>query len=263
MDSTEPNDAIATTEAEPPSGPDHASSSIGRMTLILDAFTHGPELGQADIVRHTQLPKATVHRTVGLLVEFGWLQRLGDRFRLGTRLFEMGGSVVTTGRLREVAIPFLEDLYEVSHEIVNLGVLDGTSVIYLEKLGSHRRIDTPARPGGRFPAHCTALGKVMLAFGPAIALDRVAAAPMVARTDRTITSPQALRVSVDRIAAEGFAVDQEEFAHGMVCCAAPVRGSGHAIAAVSVTGPIERVDVDQILPHVLRAANGIARAYLY
>lgn len=242
---------------------DYVGSSIGRMTLILDAFAHGSELGQADIVRHTGLPKATVHRTVGLLVEFGWLQRLGDRLRLGTRLFEMGGRVVTTGRLREVAIPFLEDLYEACHEIVNLGVLDGTSVIYLEKLGSHRRIDTPARPGGRFPAHCTALGKVMLAFGPTAALDRVAAAPMLARTSRTITDVESLRASVARIADDGFAIDQEEFADGMVCCAAPVRGSGRAIAAVSVTGPIDRIDVDALRPHVLRAAGGIARAYLY
>lgn len=133
MGSTQPNRARSPGAVE--------SSSIGRMTMILDAFGDDAELSQTEIVARTHLPKATVHRTVGLLVEFGWLERLGDRFRLGTRLFEMGGRVATTSRLREVAIPFLEDLYEATHEIVNLGVLDGTEVIYIEKIGSHR----PAR----------------------------------------------------------------------------------------------------------------------
>ena len=206
MGSTEPNGDR--------SAAGYGASAIGRMTQILDAFGEDTELGQTDLVERTFLPKATIHRTVGLLVEFGWLQRLGDRYRLGTRLFEMGGRVATTSRLREAAIPYLEDLYEVTHEIVNLGVLDGTEVIYIEKIGSHRRIDTPACVGHRFPAHCTALGKVILSTAPADLIDRVVAEGLTRRTDKTIVSPELFRRELERIAVETIAIDDEEFAAG-------------------------------------------------
>lgn len=254
MGSTEPNELRSSAAS--------GTSAIGRMTMILDAFGEDTELSQSDLAARTHLPKATIHRTVGLLVEFGWLQRLGDRFRLGTRLFEMGGRVVTTSRLREAAIPYLEDLYEVTHEIVNLGVLDGTEVIYIEKIGSHRRIDTPARVGHRFPAHCTALGKVILSTAPAELVDRVVADGLARRTDRTIVSPELFRRELARIAAETIAVDDGEFADGMTCFAAPIRGSGRAVAAVSVTGPQQRMDLHAMRPHLERTARGIARSYL-
>lgn len=254
MSSTEPNRA--------PSHADSGSSAIGRMTAILDAFGDDTELAQNDLVARTGLPKSTIHRTVGLLVEFGWLQRLGDRLRLGTRLFEMGGRVVPTSRLREAAIPFLEDLYEATHEIVNLGVMDGTEVMYVEKIGSHRRIDTPARIGQRFPAHCTALGKAMLSTGPTDLVERVIAGGMERRTPRTITSPSGFQSELDRVAAAGIAIDDGEFAAGMRCFATPVKGSGRAVAAVSVTGPEQRMDLTVMRSHLERAAQGIARAYL-
>jgi DNA-binding IclR family transcriptional regulator len=237
-------------------------SAIGRMTQVLDAFGEDTELSQTDLVERTHLPKATIHRTVGLLVEFGWLQRLGDRYRFGTRLFEMGGRVVTTSRLREAAIPYLEDLYEATHEIVNLGVLDGIEVMYIEKIGSHRRIDTPARVGHRFPAHCTALGKAILSTAPADVIDRVISEGLTRRTDRTIVAPDLFRCELERVAAETIAIDDGEFAHGMMCFAAPIRGSGRAVAAVSVTGPRARMDLDAMRPHLERAARGIAQSYL-
>lgn len=254
MGSTEPN-------ATQPR-PDYGVSAIGRMTLILDAFGDDTELAQSDLVARTGLPKATIHRTVGLLVEFGWLQRLGDRLRLGTRLFEMGGRVVPTSRLREAAIPFLEDLYEATNEIVNLGVLDGTEVLYVEKIGSHRRIDTPARVGHRFPAHCTALGKAILSTGPSELVEQVIAGGMESRTAKTIVDPVDFRDELNRVAAAGLALDAGEFAAGMTCFAAPIKGSGRAVAAVSVTGPDRRMDLAKMRPHLERAAHGIARAYL-
>jgi DNA-binding IclR family transcriptional regulator len=255
MSSTEPNTTAERTGSPP-------TSAIGRMTAILDAFGDDPELAQSDLVGRTGLPKATIHRTVGLLVEYGWLQRLGDRLRLGTRLFELGGRVPTTSRLREAAIPFLEDLYEATHEIVNLGVLDGTEVMYVEKIGSHRRIDTPARVGHRFPAHCTALGKAILATAGSDSVDRVIAGGLAPRTARTIVEAAMFRRELDRVLAEGVAVDDGEFADGMTCIAAPIRGSGRAVAAVSVTGPRWRMDPATVRPHLEQAARGIARSYL-
>jgi DNA-binding IclR family transcriptional regulator len=108
----------------------------------------------------TELPKSTVHRIAHDLVERGWLERTDEQFALGIRLFELGQRVqLQRFDLHEIAIPFMEDLYEATHEMVNLGVLDGTDVIYLAEIGGHRRVPISTRLGGRLPAHCTRSAK--------------------------------------------------------------------------------------------------------
>jgi DNA-binding IclR family transcriptional regulator len=231
------------------------------MTLILDALGDDFEVSQMDLVTRTGLPKSTVHRTVKLLVAHGWLQQLGDRYRLGRRLFELGGRVASTAHLREVAVPYLEDLYEATHEIVNLGVLDGSSIIFVDKIGSHRRIDTPARPGSRFPANCTAMGKVIGAFGTERVVEQILG-DLTSRTPNSIARGDQFLKELTAVRRRGYAIDNGEFDLAMRCCAAPIRGSGNAIAAVSVTGPKERIDPKKIGPLVVRAATGIGRAYL-
>ena len=191
----------------------------------------------------TELPKSTVHRIAHDLVERGWLERTDEQFALGIRLFEFGQRMqLQRFDLHEIAIPFMEDLYEATHEIVNLGVLDGTDAIYLAKIGSHRRVPISTRLGGRLPAHCTALGKAMLVFSSDEVRSSVGSAKLVAKTPRSITDPEALEAELLRIARDRTAVDNEELVSGVVCVAAPVFRDDVVIAAVSVTGPKARID---------------------
>ena len=152
---------------------------------------------------------------------------------------------------------------------MNLGVLDGVSVLYIEKIWGHRHLATPSQPGGRFAASSTALGKAMLAFSPPNVVERVLASGLEPRTSRTIVDPNVFREELCRIAARGYAVDDEEFAEGMRCCAAPVlaggggSGSGAgAVGAVSVTGSTSDVNAIVLVPQILRATAGIAAQFV-
>lgn len=236
-------------------------SVFGRTLRVIEAFgSDDVALSLAELSARAALPKSTVHRIARSLVERGWLERSEDRYALGIRLFELGQRVqLQRFDLHEIAIPFMEDLYEATHEIVNLGVLDGSDVVYLAKIGGHRRVPIPTRLGGRLPAHCTALGKAMLAFSAGVARNALSSATLAARTPHSITEPAVLEREFVRIVRERTAIDREELIVGVICVAAPVFRDDVVVAAVSVTGPKARIDPLRVAPAVQTAARGISR----
>jgi IclR family transcriptional regulator, acetate operon repressor len=238
-----------------------ARSVIGRAFRILDAF--GPadrRLTLAEMTRRTGMPKATVHRLAGELLALGALEGEHGVYQLGMRMFEFGQLVPRQRDLREAALPFMQDLFEATHETVHLAVLDGTEVLYLEKISGHRRVAAGSRVGGRLPAYCTAVGKAILAASPPEALDAVLAAGLARRTPFSITAPAVLRQQLDRAARTGVAYEREESGPGVTCAASPVRGFGNrVVAAISVTGPISRLDPERVAPAVRLAALGLTR----
>ena len=237
------------------------TSVFGRNFRVIEAFgSDDNALSLADLATRTQLPKSTVHRIARGLVELGWLERSDDTYALGIRLFELGQRVQRQRfDLHELAIPFMEDLYEATHEIVNLGVLDGADVVYVAKISGHRRVPISTRLGGRLPAHCTALGKAMLAFGAGDRRVDAGDAALSARTANSIVDRVSLNNELLRIRRERTAVDREELIVGVVCVAAPVFRDDVAVAAVSVTGPKSRIDPLRLAPAVQTAARGISR----
>jgi DNA-binding IclR family transcriptional regulator len=236
-------------------------SVFGRTLRIVEAFgSDDVTLSLSELAARADLPKSTVHRIAQSLVGRGWLERAGEHYALGIRLFELGQRVqLQRFDLHEIAIPFMEDLYEATHEIVNLGMLDGSDVVYLAKIGGHRRVPIPTRLGGRLPAHCTALGKAMLAFSSEEVRRELRSAALVARTPHSITDPAVLESELARIARDRTAVDREELIGGVVCVGAPVFRDDAVVAAVSVTGPKARIDPLRIAPAVQTAARGISR----
>jgi DNA-binding IclR family transcriptional regulator len=134
-------------------------------------------------------------------------------------------------------MPFLMDLYESTHATVHLAILDGTDVLYLQKIYGSHTIALPTRVGGRVPALCTSLGKAILAFSDPATRDAVLAAPVPRLTARTVVNPQHLRAALDRFQASGFAEDNEGTVLGARCLAAPIFAddSGFATAAVSIS----------------------------
>lgn len=237
------------------------TSVIDKVVRLLRAFDTGDELTLTELSQRTELPKSTVHRLIGVLTEQRLLQQRGKRYSMGLLLFELGASVHIQGQLREIAVPFLEDLYEATHEIVHLGVRDGLEVLYVEKLSGHRRASSPSRIGGRMPLHCTGLGKALLAFSPASVVGSVLERPLSRVTGYSITSPAVLGEELKEIRRTGVAYDREEAKVGLACAAAPVLdASGVAIAAISVSGPCHRVDPQRLASGVKTAARGLQRA---
>lgn len=177
------------------------------------------------------------------------------------RLFELGQQVPQQRDLREAAAPFLADLFEATHETVHLAVPDGVEVVYVQKIDGRRGPPTPSRVGGRMPAYCTGVGKALLAHAPPERLAEVVAAGLAPRTRRTVTMPGRLAADLAAVRERGVATEFEESAPGICCVAAPVLGAdGHAIAAVSITGWVTRLDPARLGPAVRTAALGISRA---
>ncbi|OPG09257.1 IclR family transcriptional regulator [Microbispora sp. GKU 823] len=215
---------------------------LGKAVTILRAFrSEDRVVSLAELVRRTGLHKATVHRLSGDLVANRLLDRADGGYRLSGGLFELGMLASLERSLLEVAMPFLQDLYERTHETVHLGVREGHDVVYVAKIGGHRQAKAPSRTGGRMPLHCTAIGKALLAYADADLRREVLTGPLERRTPHTVVAPGILRRQLQHVTETGVAFEQEESAVGLVCVAAPVLGGGdEPLAAISVAGPRHR-----------------------
>ncbi|MDP9219963.1 MAG: IclR family transcriptional regulator [Actinomycetota bacterium] len=247
-----------------PTGRDASpSGSLERAAEILGAFDPAHrELTLAQLVRRSGLPRSTTHRTAERMIGLGWLDKPGSHYRIGNRLFELSGLVPIRHELREAVLPFLQDLYAAAHTTVQLGVLDGSSVLVVDKITGHRPMPMLSQVGGTIPAHCSGLGRAILAWSDQATFETVIAAGLERRTPRTITSPVALQRELAAIPDRGWAFDREEGNVGVSCVAAPIFGpEGHVVAAISVTGASTQVREDRIGPAVRLAAAAASRAY--
>ncbi|GIJ45406.1 IclR family transcriptional regulator [Virgisporangium aliadipatigenens] len=235
-------------------------SVIAKVSAILDAFTADDRgVGFAELQRRTGLAKATLHRLTAELVAARLLDRVDGKFHLSGHLFQLGMRASVERGLIEVATPFLEDLYERTHETVHLGLREGAEVVYVAKMGGHRQAKAPSRLGGRMPLHATAIGKALLAFAPAAVRTSFLKGPLARLAPRTITAPRILRGQLDEAVEKGVTFEFEESAVGIVCVGAPVLDRRDlAVAAVSVAGPVTRFQPQKHATAVKAAAAGIA-----
>jgi DNA-binding IclR family transcriptional regulator len=218
---------------------------IDRISLVLDAFEGPGRLTLAQIVRRTGLPRSSAHRMLERLVQLRWLRRSGRDYELGMRLVELGSLAVHQDRLVRAAGPLLGELHRATGLVVHLAVLDGADVVYLDKIGDQR---IPTRVGARQPAHCTAVGKAILAYS-----DENTAVDLHARkTKYSIANSSQLAIELAKVRAHGVAFEREESLLGFGCVAAPIGSPGEAVAAVSVCGPMNRMMFDQRLAAPVR-----------
>jgi DNA-binding IclR family transcriptional regulator len=238
-------------------------SVLDRAFQLLRAFSaEHPQLTLAEMVARSGLPRSTAHRLACQLERHGALEHGAGGWRLGVGLFELGQLVSRRQRLRDLALAHMEDLYELTRATVHLAVLEGDEVLYVEMLSGHRKVLTPSRVGGRMPAHCTGVGKVLLAYddGARARLAR-ATEPLAAVTARTITEPARLLAELVEVRRRGIALDREEAAENLVCVAAPLlTGPGVAAAGLSVSMPAHgRLQPRDVEPALRQAAQRLGR----
>src|ERR1700761_3137340 len=243
------------------SGP--PDSGLDRAAAILGAFDAAHrELTLAALVTRCGLPRSTTHRTASTMIRLGWLEKPADRYRIGNRLFEIASLAPIRLELREAALPFLQDLHQATRITAQLGVLDGTQVLVVEKITGHRAMPMLSQVGGMIPAYCSALGRAILAYSAAAVIDAALTGPLPARTPRTLTSRVAIMRELTAVPERGWAVEREEGNIGVSCVAAPIFGPlGEVAAALSVTGPSQLVRADRIGPAVRMAAAATSRSY--
>lgn len=230
---------------------------LERMTLVLGAFDGGsPVLTLPQIAERSGLPKSTTHRILDELVRLRWLEHGAGGYRLGIRAVELGGLAVAHSSLREATAPLLHDLHTRTGVTAHLAVLDRLDVVYLDRVAGRASHGPQTRVGGRTPAHATAAGKAILAWTDPRLVDAMLRGRMVARTPRTLVTMEALESELAAIRARGgVAFDKGESAPGVACVAAPLRGTGRAVAAVSLTGDAKRMDLERLAPYVQETAR--------
>lgn len=236
--------------------------SVRRVTAVLDALAASSRpLGVSELARRTGLPKSSAQRLLRALVAVGLLERRGSGYCLGLRLFELGQRVPRQRDIRDAARPYMADLREVTRLTVNLAVLEGLEVVYLDVVRGPEAPALPTSPGGRFLAHATGIGKAVLAFSSPETVNRVLQGPLPKLGEHTITDPVLLKLELGRIASVGIAYDREESRQGVVCAASPVFGEdGEVIAGLSVSGWNTRMDLERAAAAVRTCALSLSRA---
>jgi IclR family transcriptional regulator, pca regulon regulatory protein len=247
------------------------SQSLERGLAILQAFKPTrPVLGISELARALDLNRSTAHRYVSTLNRLGYLRQDEDtrKYRLGPRVLDLGFSAINSMELREIAAPHLRELSDETGHTVNMAILDGEDIVYVERVRSaragQREIDLNLHVGSRLPAYCTSMGKVLLANLPAAdregVLDRIQLAP---RGPNTLTARDGLEAELERVRVGGLAVNNEELAYGLRSIAAPVRSAdGDVVAAINLAVHRSMVSMDDLLarlgPALCRTASEIS-----
>lgn len=234
------------------------------MLAILGAFdAEHRELSLTELARRAGVTLSTTQRRAGELVEWGALERTdAGRYRVGLRLWEVGALAPRGLGLREAALPFLEDLYVVSRENVQLAVREGIEVVFVERIAGRTAVPVLTRVGGRFALHATGVGQVLLAHAPAEVFDEVVAAGLTAYTRFTVTDPDRLRRVLADVRRDGYAVSRGAVTEDALSVAAPVTDAqDRVVAAVSLVVAVEEARPQALAPLVRAAARGISRAY--
>ncbi|NUT91082.1 MAG: IclR family transcriptional regulator [Saccharothrix sp.] len=237
-------------------------SLLGRAFALLAVFSADrPSATLSELSRHSGLPLSTTHRLVRELLAHRALERDGaGRFWIGLRLYELGALSPGSLDLRERALPFLEDLVEVTRHNVQLAVRDGLEVVYVERLSAVDAVSILTRMGSRMPLHATGVGLVLLAFSSHEVQEEALAAPLKRFTTHTISTAKALRTALATVRRDGYAISDRQIEPITYSVAAPVRGStGEVVAAVSVVVPVE-TRTDTVLPAVRACGRAISRA---
>ena len=228
---------------------DQAVQSIERALLILETLGHYPRgIGVTELGHSVGLHKSTVHRLLNSLGVYGYVEQDKDteRYRLGMKILSLGLEMLNNLDFRTEALPYMKELVEISRETVQLAVLDHGQVVVVER--DHSPETITVNLGLRADAHCTAEGKVILAYLPQQeSMGILSKRPMRRYTQHTFTEISELLAHLDKVRTQGYAVNAEESAEGLRAVAAPVFDhTGKVIAALSITGPTSRLSLERI-----------------
>lgn len=250
--------AVFSDEGQLTNGSEHSQErrrdhiqSLDRAADILEYLAFSKDSrGLLEISKDLGLHKSTVHRILGTLMHRNYVQQEAGtaRYRIGLRLLELGDAVLQNLDLRPLH-RFLQELMQHSQETVHLGVLEDGEVVYVDKVESKETIRMYSRLGHRVPAHCTSLGKMLLAYSPESAVERILAQRGLPRfTEHTITDEQTLWQHLAEIRRQGYAIDNEEHEKNIRCISGPIFDyKGGIAAAFSISGPKFRMTQERLL----------------
>lgn len=227
------------------------------MSLLLETLAeHNDAASLKVLAAETSLHPSTAFRILAALAGHGFVERTSNgHYQLGVKLLELGSRVRGRLDIRREASPVLDWLRDKLSETVNLVLREGDQVVYVSRATANRMMRVEQVIGGHAPLHCTAAGKLFLAeSGAEGCLDYAERSGLTAYTPHTITEPTELWRVVKASLQQGYALDNEEAEQGVGCIGVPVRdSSGHMVAGISVSAPIERRRIEAWLPMIREA----------
>lgn len=231
---------------------DHAFRLIALLASSQEALTVSMLSAQLS------LPRPTIYRLLGTLLEHQIVARSGHKYRLTLRLLELGESVLESTKVQGLCQPFLTALMEQTGETTHFVILDGSKAGYVAKVDGTHPMRMASRVGWRGPLHATAAGKVLLAWSKPELLAQTCMDELERYTDSTIIDTELLAAEVAAVHRQGYAIDNGELLDGLVCVAAPVLSGHRLVGAVSVSGPALRIqDIDSVSAVVRQTAADI------
>lgn len=239
--------------------------SIDRAIAIFKCFNENDtELKLSEISDKLGLNKSTVHGILNTLKYHGLICQCeyNQKYRLGTYLIKLGDLAAESIDIRNIAHPRMKKICEKFGETVHIGMLEGTDIVYIDKVECHQSIKISTSVGTRYPAYCTADGRAMLSSFDRNTLLKIIPDNLVKYTDNTVTDKKKVIEKIIKIRDIGYETDDQEYVEGLVCVAAPIYDySGKAKYGMSITGPAVRLNGDKIkeaIEEIKKAAEEIS-----
>jgi IclR family transcriptional regulator, KDG regulon repressor len=234
--------------------------TLARGLMILVKLSEAPNgLSITDLSKQFKIDKGSMSRLLKTLSNYGFAEKdeTTRKYILGSEIVRLSRSLLTRIPLRQVARQYLLQLAETTQECAHLAILAQGKALYIDQVESKYTLQVNTGVGTLAPLHCTALGKILLAFANAPIPDM-----LQKYTVRTITDPQMLKYHLEQVSNQGYAIDDEEFEQGVRCIAVPVKDyRGHCIAAFGISGPTNRLTMDympSMLEKVITTGNELS-----
>lgn len=227
-------------------------NSVVHAIRILDQFQSGEGLSVSEISKRIGIPRATTYRLLNTFILHQILLKGEDKkYRLTLRLMELGQAALSIPTLQQIVDPFLAELTDITGETGHFSILDGYHVGYIAKKESSSPFRMLSYIGWRGPLHATASGKILLAYSNSDYIEKVLTQKLPAFTTKTITDPVRLKREIEKVRKEKYAVDDEELSEGLLCISVPVELGKNQMAAISISGPKQRILQNNALEDIL------------
>lgn len=231
--------------------------TLARGLMVLEKLAEAPEgLGTTELAEAFEVDKGSMSRVLQTLSNYGFAEKdeRTHKYILGPQIVRLSRIVLARMPVRETAKPYLQKLVDATGECAHLAILAKGQALYIDQAESSSSLRVQTGIGTLAPLHCTALGKILLAYASAPIVE-----PLKSYTLRTITDPAALHHHIEQVKSQGYAIDDEEYEPGIRCIAVPViTFDGRCVAAVGISGPTSRLPLENIR-QVAQAVQGIGR----
>src|SRR5512145_297851 len=257
---------MPSTQTTPPRPGDSYVQSFARGLEVIRSFSaQAPRQTLSEVAARSGLTRAGARRILLTLQALGYVESDGKQFRLTARILDLGFAYLSSMPIWNLAEPVMEALVEQVKESCSAAVLEGTDIVYVLRVPTHKIMRNTLGVGSRLPAYCTSLGRVLLADLPDDELlRRLKAARPKALTRHTVTDLDALLAKIQQVRRQGWCLVNQEVEEGLISLAAPIRNrAGRTIAALNISGQANRTNAkvaqETLLPPLLRAARTISQ----